>query len=57
MDAVRVAVQPLLASDKMVKICFSPNNSDPEGALASYLGALEREAAPLTLWKPAKEAP
>lgn len=55
--AVRVAVQPLMASDQTVKICFSSTNSDPEVALASYFSALEREVAPLTLWKPAMEAP
>lgn len=54
-DAVRQALQPL-RDDMTVKVCFSPGNTDPVGALTSYLGAIERDAAPLVLWKPTKDA-
>jgi hypothetical protein len=54
-DAVRQALQAL-QEDLTVKVCFSPGNPDPVDALASYFGAIQREAAPLVLWKPTKEA-
>jgi hypothetical protein len=53
-DAVRYALEPL-QEDQTVQVCFSAWNTDPVGALASYLGAIEREAAPLVLWKPSKD--
>lgn len=49
--AVRRSITPL-ASDGLVKVCFSAGNPDPEGALRSYLAGLEVEVAPLVLWQP-----
>jgi hypothetical protein len=54
-DAVRAAMQPLMAKDRMVQMCFSSGNSDPRGALQSYLNATKRDVAPLQLWEPAPE--
>jgi hypothetical protein len=58
-DFVRDAVKPLVAvedrKDKMVRVCFSGGNPDPEGALRSYLNDLKRNVAPLVLWEPAQE--
>lgn len=45
-------VQPLLAYDKVVGICFSPENPDPRGALFSYYQSLATELEPLVLWNP-----
>lgn len=54
-DVVRNAVKPLVAiedrRDKMIQVCFSDGNSDPEGALQSYLNDLKRNVAPLVLWE------
>lgn len=49
---VRAALVPLAEIDQTVKVCFSPGNPDPVAALTSYLSHLEREVAPLILWKP-----
>lgn len=49
---VRRRVHRLVSHDKMVNVCFSPNNSDPQGALLSYYQNLEVELAPLVLWNP-----
>ena len=51
-DAVRAAVQPILATDTMVKVCFSPGTTDPVVGLRSYLGTLKRDVVPLVLWEP-----
>ncbi|MFB3907060.1 MAG: hypothetical protein ACE15D_01525 [Candidatus Eisenbacteria bacterium] len=51
-EVIRGRVAPLLASDMMVEVCFSPGNPDPPGALLSYFTALAREVAPLALWDP-----
>ncbi len=53
-EEVRAAVESL-HDDQMIKVCFSSTNTDPVAALTSYLGALERDAAPLVLWKPFKD--
>jgi hypothetical protein len=52
-DHVRNALKPLVAvedrTDKMVQVCFSDGNPDPEGALRSYFHDLQRNVAPLVL--------
>jgi hypothetical protein len=54
-EHVRSAVKPLVAvkdrKDKMVQVCFSDGNSDPDGALQSYFNELKRNVAPLVLWE------
>lgn len=54
-EHLRTAVKPLVAvedrRDKMVQVCFSDGNPDPEGALQSYFNDLKRNAAPLVLWE------
>lgn len=53
-DHVRHALKPLVAvehgMDKMVRVCFSDGNPDPESALQSYFDDLKRNVAPLVLW-------
>ena len=51
-DEVRRRVRPLLASDKMVQVCFSTGNPDPNEALESYYEILVAELGPLVLWNP-----
>ncbi len=48
--AKKVAV--LEATDQLIRICFSPGNTDPQVALRSYYQALATEVEPLVLWKP-----
>ena len=58
-DVVRNSVKTLVAAedrkDKMVRVCFSDGNSDPEAALQSYLSDLKRSVSPLVLWELAQE--
>jgi hypothetical protein len=53
-EHVRSALKPLVTiedrKEKMVRVCFSDGNSDPEGALQSYFSDLKRNVAPLVLW-------
>jgi hypothetical protein len=49
---VRAAVAPILATDTMLRICFSESNSSPRPGLVSYLESLKRDVAPLVLWQP-----
>jgi hypothetical protein len=53
-DRVREAVRPLITTEdrkeKMLRVCFSEGNPDPESALRSYINDLKRSAAPLVLW-------
>ena len=51
-EVVLSAVQPLIAKDRTVQMCFSPGNHDPRAALRSYLEALKHDVAPLRLWEP-----
>jgi hypothetical protein len=52
LEVVRERVQPLMASDRVVQVCFSDRRTDPRAALRSYLDSLEAEVRPLVLWKP-----
>lgn len=45
-------IQPLVAHDKMVQICFSSENFSPREALDSYYRSLSAELEPLVLWNP-----
>ena len=54
-EIVRQRMQPILASDTVIRICFSPGNSDPRSCLVSYYRNLVAELAPLTLWSPLSE--
>lgn len=47
---VSARVQPLIAHDSMIRVCFSPSNPDPKLALLSYYQGLEIELDPLVLW-------
>lgn len=49
---VKRRIQPLVAHDKMVQICFSPENFSPQEALDSYYRSLSKELEPLVLWNP-----
>lgn len=51
-EELRRCLVPLSKSDKVVKICFSKDNSDPHACLASYFEALADEVKPLVLWNP-----
>lgn len=51
-EEMRHRVQALIASDKMVSVCFSVGNPDPRSALSSYQQSLESELHPLVLWNP-----
>lgn len=51
-DVVRGRVQPLMASDKTIRVCFSEAGADPRGPLGSYLRELVAETHPLILWEP-----
>lgn len=43
---------PLKMKDTILKICFSPDNQDPRGALESYYRAVVADVHPLLLWEP-----
>jgi hypothetical protein len=49
---VRQRVSPLIGLDRMVGICFSPDNPSPTEALGSYFRDLQATLAPLQLWNP-----
>lgn len=51
-EEIRIRIQPLLAHDKMVQICFSPENPSPQEALNSYYRSARAELEPLDLWNP-----
>jgi hypothetical protein len=51
-EEVRKRVQALMAADKVVRVCFSAGNSDPQGALLSYYRSIADECKPLVLWNP-----
>jgi hypothetical protein len=51
-ETVRRQVAPLVASDNVVRICFSDDNSDPREGLLSYYTALAADVEPLVLWNP-----
>jgi hypothetical protein len=50
---VRKRVQPLIALDRVVQVCFSTGNEDPREGLLSYYRDLATEVSPLILWNPA----
>lgn len=51
-DEVRRKVQALMAIDKVVRACFSPEDADPRKGLRSYQRSLTDEVSPLILWEP-----
>jgi hypothetical protein len=51
-EPVRRQVAPLVASDNVVRICFSEENLDPRKGLSSYYTALAADVEPLVLWNP-----
>lgn len=51
-DVVRAAVRPIIATDVMVRVCFSSASADPREGLRSYLSTLKHDVAPLELWEP-----
>lgn len=51
-DEVRRRMAPLVASDTVVKVCFSHDNPHPREALLSYHRMLATEVEPLMLWDP-----
>lgn len=54
LDSLRASLEPLRGKDRMLDVCFSPENRDPKKALRSYLRARRSELAPLVLWDPPK---
>lgn len=50
-EHIRSSVQSIADLDGMIKVCFSASNSNPAAALESYFSTLEREVAPLRLWR------
>lgn len=53
-ESLRARLEPLLERDKVVGVCFSPENRHPEEGLQSYFQARTVELAPLVLWEPRK---
>lgn len=51
-EVIRGRVAPLLGSDTMIAVCFSPANPDPPAALLSYFHAFATDVAPMALWTP-----
>ena len=51
-EHVRQAIRPVVASDTMIRVCFSASNLSPPEALASYFNDLAAEILPLVLWSP-----
>lgn len=51
-DVVRQRVRPLEALDRVVRVCFSSQGSEPEEGLLSYFKNLQKAVSPLTLWDP-----
>src|SRR5262249_11197165 len=58
-EHVRSDLRPLVSvdvrKDKMVSVCFSDGNSEPETALQSYFSDLKRNVTPLVLWELSQE--
>ncbi len=54
-EVIRGHVAPLLGSDTMIAVCFSPGNPDPSAALLSYFHAFAPDVAPMALWTPRPE--
>lgn len=52
LDMMRRRVVPLLEWDRAIEVCFSPEVSDPQAALRSYLDDLANKIRPLVLWEP-----
>jgi len=52
LDEVRRRVQTAIHCDKMVRVCFSPGNTDTLMALNSYYRSTITELDPLVLWNP-----
>lgn len=51
-EVVRARVQPLMATDKTIRVCFSEAGTDPRGPLRAYFLELVAETHPLILWEP-----
>jgi len=51
-EEMRRRLEALAGLDTMVRVCFSPDNADPQSALLSYYQQLEAEVASLRLWNP-----
>ncbi len=54
-DAVRGRVQPLMATDKTIRVYFSEAGTDPRAPLRAYLLELIAETHPLILWEPPEQ--
>ncbi len=52
LEEVRRRVEPIVAMDKVIQICFSTDNPNPPAALSSYFDSLCAELDPLILWDP-----
>ena len=51
-DIVQQRVRPLVGLDRVVRVCFSIQGSEPEEGLLSYFRDLQKAVSPLTLWDP-----
>jgi len=51
-DVVKQRVRPLVGLDRVVRVCFSTQGSEPEEGLLSYFRDLQKAVSPLTLWDP-----
>ena len=51
-DEVRQRVAPIVPTDTMVQVCFSPGNQDARAALLSYYHDLANALDPLRVWRP-----
>jgi hypothetical protein len=51
-DELRIGVGRIIESDRMLKICFSPDNSDLPQGMESYFRDTVNSVHPLILWDP-----
>jgi hypothetical protein len=51
-EKVRRRVEPVMAVDTVVRVCFSSGNPNPAEALLSYYRDAVAAVAPLVLWEP-----
>lgn len=52
LSEIRTRMQPLIALDKVIQVCFSQGNENPREGLVSYYRDLAAELSPLILWNP-----
>ena len=54
-ELVRQRIQRVLSLDKVVQVCFSTGNQNPQRGLESYFRDLACNVLPLVLWDPVED--